>query len=98
MRQGCPLPPLLFSLYLELYCLSIAHSHFIGAFALQSVEVKVIAYADDEAMFYSDRKSVSQAALLTQSFCEITGAEVSRENVVAFDMVSGVLPQHVWRA
>lgn len=41
VRQGCPLSALLFSVYLEPYCLSVARSQCVNGFKLQSVEVEV---------------------------------------------------------
>lgn len=61
VRQGCPLSPLLFCLYIEAYCLSITRSQSINGFRLESCEVRVLAYADDIALFAVDRSSISVA-------------------------------------
>lgn len=52
---------LLFALYLKPYCLSIERNQLIRGFHRQSVAVKLLAIADDVAMFRSDLESVSEA-------------------------------------
>lgn len=58
VRQGCPLSPLLFALYLEPFCLSILESQNIRGI---SAEVKVLAYADDVAVFCTDKKKCKRS-------------------------------------
>lgn len=84
VRQGCPLSPLLFALYLEPFCRSITMSRNVRGFSLNATEVKVLAYADDIAVFCVDKKSVSEAVTLTHKFCEISGAEVNLEKCSGF--------------
>lgn len=79
VRQGCPLSPLLFALYLEPLCLSVAQSESVRGFQLQATEVKVLAYADDVAVFCSDLDSVSEVVQLTNTFCESSGAAINLE-------------------
>lgn len=43
VRQGCPLSPLLFAIYLELFCLRLIRSAGIRGFKLETAEVKVLA-------------------------------------------------------
>lgn len=51
VRQGCPMVPLLFALYLEPLCLSVIRSCNISGYNDYGNEVKVLAYADDLAFF-----------------------------------------------
>lgn len=51
VRQGCPLSPLLFALFLEPLYQKVIHHAGINGFRLQSCEVRVLAYADDIAFF-----------------------------------------------
>lgn len=77
VRQGCPMSPLLFSLYLEPLCLSIIRSKQVQGFRMGDVETKVLAYADDIAVFCSNKESVASVLELCTQFCEATGAVVN---------------------
>lgn len=74
MRQGCQFSPKLFNWYLEPYVLSVAHYQFLDGFKLQSVEVKLIGYADDIAVLYRNLESVTEVVSLTKHFCEASVA------------------------
>lgn len=84
VRQGCPMSPLLFNLYLELFCLSVLNSKDCRGFRLENAEVKVISYADDVAVFSSDKKSVSAAVSLAKAFCDATGAAINWDKCRGF--------------
>lgn len=77
VRQGCPMSPLLFALYLEPLCRKIIQSSRINGFVLEATEVKVLAYADDVAVFCIDQLSVTNTLSLTKEFCEVTGSSVN---------------------
>lgn len=77
LRQGCPLSPLLFALYIEPLCLSVQMSKIIPGFALELMEIKLLAYFDDVAIFCTDKQSVNEAVAATNEFCDITGAVVN---------------------
>lgn len=72
-----PLSPLLFSLCLDLVCLSIVSCNAIHGYFIQNVEVRILAYSDDIAVFCTDKTSVSEVAKTTKSFCEASGAVVN---------------------
>lgn len=74
VRQGCPMSPLLFALFLEPLCRKIINSDQLRGFRLQSCEVRVLAYADDVAFICTDKESVKIALQITQSFCDQTGS------------------------
>lgn len=84
VRQGCPLSPLLFNIYLEPFCRRIIENRDIQGFRLHSKEVKLLAYADDVAVFCNDKKSISEAVCVIKSFCEATGASVNWAKCVGF--------------
>lgn len=46
VRQGCPLSPLLFDIYLEPLCQSVIQNANISGYRFGNVETKVLAYAD----------------------------------------------------
>lgn len=82
VRQECPLSPLLFNTYLEPFCLSIIHNENIHGFRLHAIEVKLLACADDVAVFCHDKSSISEAESTVKTFCELTGASVNWEKSV----------------
>lgn len=84
VRQGCPLSPLLFAIYREPFCLRIMKEEGIRGFQLQSAEVKLLAYADDIAVFCRDQESVSKTVKVVKSFCEKSGAVVNWDKCSGF--------------
>ncbi|XP_042149472.1 uncharacterized protein LOC120842752, partial [Ixodes scapularis] len=77
VRQGCPLSPLLFAIYLEPFCLKLINSDSIRGFRLHSCEVKVLSYADDVAVFCVDQDSVREVISTASSFCKKTGSAIN---------------------
>lgn len=72
--------PLLFALYIETICISVAHSKFVNGFKLQSVEVELLAYANDLAGFCVDMNSISEVVFETKTCRDAAGAsELERE-------------------
>lgn len=84
VRQGCPLSPLLFAIYLEPFCLKILHSQRIRGFRLVSSEVKLLSYADDIAVFCKDTESVSEVVKETALFCKMAGSAINWKKCVGF--------------
>lgn len=79
VRQGCPMSPLLFSLFLEPLCRKILGSDVVHGFQLESSEVRILAYADDVAIFATDRESVRNALRITQKYCDMSGSLLNRD-------------------
>lgn len=77
VKQGCPLSPLLFSIYLEAFCRKVFQNRCIIGFTLQSTEIKLLSYADDIALFCKDKKSIVEAVSEVKTFCQLTGAAVN---------------------
>uniref|UniRef100_A0A4D5RGK0 Putative tick transposon n=1 Tax=Ixodes scapularis TaxID=6945 RepID=A0A4D5RGK0_IXOSC len=75
---------LLSAFYLEPFCLSVIQCEQVHGFRMDSVEKKALSYADDVAVFYSNKRSVEEVLKLTRSFCATTAA------VVNLDPYSGV--------
>lgn len=84
VRQGCPLSPLLFCVYIEAFCLSIIRSNSINGFRLESCEVRVLAYADDIALFSVDRRSISVAVNTLKVFCKCSSSGVNWQKCLGF--------------
>lgn len=84
VRQGCPLSPLLFCLYIESFCLSVIQSDCMRGFKLHQLEVRLLAYADDIAMFCNDYDSVTQAVKCVKSFCAASGSAVNWSKCLGF--------------
>lgn len=76
VRQGCPLSPLLFAMYLEPFCLSVINDDSIRGFIVHTTEVKILAYADDIAVFCTDSESVLQVEKTASHYCTQTGSEI----------------------
>lgn len=84
VRQGCPLSPLLFDLYLEPFCLALINSNKITGYRLASAEAKVLAYADDIAVFCSDRDSVREVVAVADKYCRQTGSKINWDKSSGF--------------
>lgn len=82
VRQGCPMSLSLFGLYLEPFCLKIIASKNCHGINMHSAEIKILAYADDIAVFCRDKRSVSEALCIARSFCEVTGASIRTNKLV----------------
>lgn len=84
VKQGCPLAPLLFAIYLEPFCLKILNNSAVRGFRLHESEVKMLTYADDIAVVCSDRESVSAAVNDAMVFCKTTGSAINWNKCVGF--------------
>lgn len=77
VRQGCPLSPLLFALYIEPLCLSVIRANCINGFKMQQAEVKLLAYADDIAVFCGDHASIMKTVEIVKRYCVTSGSAVN---------------------
>lgn len=84
VRQGCPLSPLLFCIYIETLCLRILKDNEIRGFRVHESEVKVLAYADDIAVFCENKDSISKVVEITKRFSTITGSLVNWGKCLGF--------------
>lgn len=77
VRQGCPLSSLLFCLYIEPFCLSVINSTNIRGFRLHATEVRLLAYADDIAVFCSNQETVLRVVNIAKHFCRVSGSAIN---------------------
>lgn len=79
VRQGCPMSPTLFSLYLEPLCRLIVTSSEVRGLKLAKEEVKVLAFADDVAVFCLDKDELKHVLGVAQDFCRASGAKLNQQ-------------------
>lgn len=84
VRQGCPLSSLLFCMFIETFCVNILKNEKISGFSLQSCEVRVLAYADDIALFFQDTSSIHESISVLKRFCLYTGSSVNWDKCIGF--------------
>lgn len=84
VRQGCPLSPLLFAMYLEPFCLKLIQNEKIRGFRLTSCEVKVLSYADDIAVFCDDTDSIREVVKEAACFCKLSGSTINWSKCLGF--------------
>lgn len=84
MRLGFPLSPLLVCLYIEAFCLSIFRCRRMNGFQLESCDVRVLAYADDIALIFVDRSSISDAVNTLKVFCTYSAGGVNWQECLGF--------------
>lgn len=89
MRQGCPLSPLLFAIYLESFCLAIIQNSSIKGFKLMEAEVKLLAYADDVAVCCTTKESITEVTTIVKHFGNTTGSFANWNKCLGFGMVNG---------
>lgn len=78
VRQGCPMSPLLFNLYLELFCLGVLRSKECRGFRLENEEIQIMSYVDDIALFCSGKPAIRAATTLAKKiFSDATRAAIN---------------------
>ncbi|KAM7281922.1 hypothetical protein ISCGN_002081 [Ixodes scapularis] len=82
VRQGCPMSPILFALYLEPLCRAIIGDASIRGLSLASGTLKVLAYADDVTVLCSSRMQVRAVTQHIADFCSVSGAAMNTDKSV----------------
>ncbi|KAJ7995658.1 hypothetical protein DPEC_G00246860 [Dallia pectoralis] len=81
VRQGCPLAPLLYVIYLEPFLERITTSLGIPGYQLPGAggeRLRVMAYMDDITIVGTDSRSITTATKAMDDYCAATGALVNR--------------------
>lgn len=73
-----------FCIYIESFCLSIIKNSRISGFKLHSSEVRVLAYADDIALFCSNKESIVEAVNIIKRFCNVSGSAANWDKCLGF--------------
>ncbi|KAJ7998408.1 hypothetical protein DPEC_G00204630 [Dallia pectoralis] len=84
VRQGCPLAPLLYVIYLEPFLERIRTSPGIPGYQLPGAggeRLMVVAYMDDITIVGTDSRSITTATKAVDDYCAATGALVNRETI-----------------
>lgn len=69
--------PLLFGIYSNGLCQGIIRNEAINGYKQQATEVKHLAYADDVAVFCTDKQSISLVVQTVTRFSDVTGSPVN---------------------
>jgi hypothetical protein len=84
-RQGCPLPPYLFTIVLEVLARAIGEQKEIKGIQIGKEEVKISLFADDMIVYVTDPKNSTRELLnLINSFSELAGYKINSNNSMFF--------------
>ena len=83
VRQGCPLPGLLFVIGLELLARAIKSNKLIKGITTGKKEIKTSMYADDTSVFVSDTVSIQHLLNMLEKFRPISGLQVNTSKTEA---------------
>ena len=73
-RQGCPLLPLLFNIFLEVLAIAIREEKEIKVIQIRKEEVKLSLFADDMILYIENPKDTIRKLLeLISKFSNVTG-------------------------
>ena len=85
VRQGCPMSPLLFVLYMEPFAVAVRREQAIRGLGLPGTggrEVKLAQYADDTTLLLRDERSLDRALEIVERFSRAAGAKLNVEKSV----------------
>ena len=84
-RQGCPLPPLLFNIVLEVLATTIRQEKEIKGIQIGKEEVKLSLYADDMILSIENHEDSTQKLLkLINGLSKVAGYKINIQKSVAF--------------
>ena len=84
-RQGCPLPPLLFNIVLEVLAMAIKEEKEMKGIQIGKEEVKVSLFADDMILYIENLKDATRKLLeLINEFGKVAGYKLNAQKSLAF--------------
>ena len=84
-RQGCPLPPLLFNIVLEVLATEIREEKEIKGIQTRKEEVKLSLFADDMILYTENPKDATRKLLeLINEFGKVAGYRINAQKSLAF--------------
>ena len=79
-RQGCPLSPLLFNIFLEVLATAIREENEIKGIQIGKEEVKLSLFADDMILYIENPKDAARKLLeLINEFGKVAGYEINAQ-------------------
>ena len=84
-RQGCPLPPLLFNIVLEVLATAIRKEKEVKGIQIGKEEVKLSLFADDMILYVKNHKdSIRKFLVLISEFGKVAGHKINTQKSLAF--------------
>ncbi len=89
IRQGCPFSPLAFILAVELLALKIRQSNGIAGIRLpnimpnNSINIKILQYADDTTLFMRDRNDILNGLSIVTQYSKFSGLKLNKNKTEA---------------
>ena len=84
-RQGCPLPPLLFNIVLEVLATAIRKEKEVKGIQIGKEEVKLSLFADDMILYIEKPKdSIRKLRELINEFSKVAGYKINTQKSLAF--------------
>ena len=84
-RQGCPLSPLLFNIFLEVLATAIREENEIKGIQIGKEEVKLSLFADDMILYIENPKDAARKLLeLINEFGKVAGYKINAQKSFAF--------------
>ena len=84
-RQGCPLPPLVFNIVLEVLAMAIREEKEIKGIQIGKEEVKLSLFADDMILYIENPKEATRTLLeLINEFGKAAGYKINAQKSLAF--------------
>jgi hypothetical protein len=85
MRQGCPLPPLLFNIVLEFLARAIRQEEEVKGIQIGKETVKITLFAEDIILYLKDPKNSTQKLPDTiSSYSKVVGYKINLQKSLAF--------------